>query len=1211
MASTLPDFTALGAMPAPVSGRAIATPNTTAIGQGLQAFGRGISQLADSVQKGWAAQESANAQSAYLDFLGTQDQKYTAAVANLDPANAKGFAAGATTDYLTASKQFLDSLPAAQRQAYGDKVFQDYQAKSADALKVEQAQQTTFAKTTIAKSTDGLQRGILVDPTTYDSAVAAGDELIQMSALPPAEKQAELNTWHQNAAIMRFQAKAATDPQGALQEYEGFAAQQKANAASGTVGSPSDNAFPAGVAGTIDAAATAAGLDPSTMRTVALIESGGDPKAADPGNPNKGLFQLSSDIMQAGGGGDVMNAADNARAAAAELRRFSDDFSEKFGRAPSAAELYLMHQQGEAGGLALMANPTAPAWQAVRKFYGSDGVAQKAIWGNIPDDVKKQFPGGVTTVSAGDFSHLWATKVGQFGGGSATARAPLSAQDIADRTTPVGDRGYHGVRVLNSNGNAGQVTATRDRFGEWSVSDTNGAPPGSASPDQLEAQLAIQEKGAAGSYIANIPSDKILPLLSDASALAVRQQTALQQQQAAQAKAWNNAAENAVQDGTFGLTELDQAVKDRTLTDAVERKQLFDMITARDKDGVNLAAAQGKFSDTNYTFNPFDATDKKSVDSVYKAIGHNGAGLLTPPEPDIVGGAEGMVSRRSPGAPQLTDQDILVWTVKRTGIVPTAAVDKVQQGIYSPDRTSREQAFQVMDVLSQLDPGAYGRAFTAEDQKRLGVYQALAALVPPDELDKALAPKTPQGLKLAKSSSTSAGIDTQTFINAAGYQNGPTQPTDPVQIDALRTDYENAFAEAYASVHDESAATKLAAQWVAHKWGPTEVGNGGSVLTPYPPEKYYPTIGGDQHWMAAQLRDTVTAQAQDAKSWGVVPSPQTAVEAATPGVFPSYNVWYQDASGAFRMLPNPMRFDPKSAQAQAVEDFKAKHAAATAPPPPPSQLDIDHGTGAAAPPAPGENAVPAAPRTDYGAAPLFQSVPPGTEDNAAAATTLPGVPPAQAAPAQSAPSQLDIDHSTGAAAPAAPGTQESIDLLKGGHQTNSLPDTSRPGLGPQGAVTLVPGQRVTKLAAEGYGPPGVPSAETVQGVIGNTANAVWTFLKGDPKATVQDLINTHRGEPFGTKFPGGPGSVPTAVRDMTGKKLAAKWKQFFDVAPSGDLTPAMVLQAYANAQARQEKVGKRIETGPEAFTAFLENFGKITEAMGEIGSTANDHPKAH
>ena len=77
------------------------------------------------------------------------------------------------------------------------------------------------------------------------------------------------------------------------------------------------------------------------------------------------------------------------------------------GRQPTPAELYLMHQQGVAGGPALLtANPNMPAWQAIRRYYRSDAIAQSAIHKNIPsDNPLRRVPTDQITV--GQFVSMW------------------------------------------------------------------------------------------------------------------------------------------------------------------------------------------------------------------------------------------------------------------------------------------------------------------------------------------------------------------------------------------------------------------------------------------------------------------------------------------------------------------------------------------------------------------------------------------------------------------------------------------------------------------------------------------------------------------------------------------------------------------------------------------------------------------------------------
>lgn len=178
----------------------------------------------------------------------------------------------------------------------------------------------------------------------------------------------------------------------------------------------------------IDRHAARAGVDPQVMRRIMQIESGGDPRNTT--GSYRGLFQMSwPEFKKHGGQGDIYAPEPNVAAAANKIASESRAFKERTGRAPTPTEIYMIHQQGEGGAAAHAANPNAPAWQ---NMYSTgegrskgEGWAKKAIWGNIPDDLKKRF-GSVENVTSGDFMALWKAKLegGELPSGSgATALA--------------------------------------------------------------------------------------------------------------------------------------------------------------------------------------------------------------------------------------------------------------------------------------------------------------------------------------------------------------------------------------------------------------------------------------------------------------------------------------------------------------------------------------------------------------------------------------------------------------------------------------------------------------------------------------------------------------------------------------------------------------------------------------------------------------------
>jgi hypothetical protein len=137
------------------------------------------------------------------------------------------------------------------------------------------------------------------------------------------------------------------------------------------------------------------------LKGTGFIESGHNPRARS--GSNRGLMQLGfPEEKQTGANAwDPISSIKGAAQIAAG-NQFA--FRQSFGRDPSAGELYVMHQQGRAGGMALMnpANADQPAWQVIRPYYGSNAIAQKAIIGN----------GGNLNMTANQFANHWSSRFG-------------------------------------------------------------------------------------------------------------------------------------------------------------------------------------------------------------------------------------------------------------------------------------------------------------------------------------------------------------------------------------------------------------------------------------------------------------------------------------------------------------------------------------------------------------------------------------------------------------------------------------------------------------------------------------------------------------------------------------------------------------------------------------------------------------------------------
>ena len=282
------------------------------------------------------------------------------------------------------------------------------------------------------------------------------------------------------------------------------------------------------IAKAIRAAAARYGLPVNVLRAFARIESGGNPQAQT--GSYKGLFQLSDREFRRFGEGDIFDPTANANAAAAMLAAHSADWTRRTGRPPSPSELYMIHQQGAGGARAHYANPDAPAWRNMLSTgEGQDRGeqwARQAIWGNIPEDMRRRF-GSVDNVTSRDFINLWTNKVSRFAGreadGAQDSLSPLSqtsgpvanAGPNQSGSDPLTEQTPPGTDLPTKPGNIADTTASPifervtlgSLFGISPSSETGGALAGIGQG--LSAAGKALSKGS--KVVASLPAGPALP----------------------------------------------------------------------------------------------------------------------------------------------------------------------------------------------------------------------------------------------------------------------------------------------------------------------------------------------------------------------------------------------------------------------------------------------------------------------------------------------------------------------------------------------------------------------------------------------------------------------------------------------------------------------------------------------------------------------------
>jgi hypothetical protein len=166
----------------------------------------------------------------------------------------------------------------------------------------------------------------------------------------------------------------------------------------------------------IEQAAKLFDVDIQMMNTFAKIESGYNPKAKT--GSYKCLFQLSNSEFAKYWQGDIYDIRDCSVAAARKFATEAAQFEKDVGRRATAAELYCIHQQGYEGCSFHYDAPQQLAWKNM--YLTTEGQekgakwARKAIWGNVPWDLKKTIKGGVDALTSGQFIALWTERVNRF-----------------------------------------------------------------------------------------------------------------------------------------------------------------------------------------------------------------------------------------------------------------------------------------------------------------------------------------------------------------------------------------------------------------------------------------------------------------------------------------------------------------------------------------------------------------------------------------------------------------------------------------------------------------------------------------------------------------------------------------------------------------------------------------------------------------------------
>lgn len=209
--------------------------------------------------------------------------------------------------------------------------------------------------------------------------------------------------------------------QGAFPSAVAQVASPTSGVATGTGGVATGTgvSLPGNLGSIINDAASRYNVDPAAMSVIAQIESGGNVNAKNPNSSAGGPFQFIDSTAKQYGLKDRFDPVQASDAAARLTRDNAAVLTKALGRAPTAGELYLAHQQGSGGASKLLSNPNARAVDIV----GRDAV---------------RLNGGDENMTALSFANKWINKADRLMGTPQQAIQSISPIEQGDENPAAG-----------------------------------------------------------------------------------------------------------------------------------------------------------------------------------------------------------------------------------------------------------------------------------------------------------------------------------------------------------------------------------------------------------------------------------------------------------------------------------------------------------------------------------------------------------------------------------------------------------------------------------------------------------------------------------------------------------------------------------------------------------------------------------------------------
>lgn len=421
---------------------------------------------------------------------------------------------------------------------------------------------------------------------------------------------------------------------------------------------------------------------------------------------------------------------------------------------------------------------------------------------------------------------------------------------------------------------------------------------------------------------ANLPLDKRLEIFDRANAAANRGRTAFAAQEKAAYDSYKGSLELGIETGQIASERT--ILSDPMLTDA-HKADLLSSFKTKMADQLATQQAMTAFTQGTLSVDPYSTDGRKTVDRVYDAL------TQTADAEQIQPATENLIST--------------------TGILPTAYHNQIRAGLESQNLAEVEAAAARASRINAMNPAILSRRDGgSEIQKMADQYDYLVntrGMSSADATKRMVESRTrdyktnetvlgPAADKLLKD--LSVGDITGEFATGFFGFGAPGAGVDPTTENALLSEYREAFREEFIlSGGDEAIARAAATGEIKRTWGESSL-TGDRQLMKYPPERFYPQVGGGHTYLADDMRTTAEelALADDSvEALGRVwlrPSPATAADIRA-GRPPRYRMFYEysvngqtivdEAPGYWGMPADRIDESRAGARQQSMQDAEA------------------------------------------------------------------------------------------------------------------------------------------------------------------------------------------------------------------------------------------------------------------------------------------------